>query len=572
MRILMTAALILGAASNAAGATFTTLDGAQDGFLSSLSRNGRIAAGSFVGGGLFAGAFVWRQGADAESIPFLSALGMNSWAQPVVGDANDAQGNAVAALAYSDLDTAGPGIVGPYPGSSPVDQFYSQAYGMSDNGIVVGLAYDASPNPIAFRWTAESGMSRLAVNRPQTFSRANGISADGNTIYGWNDHEDGFRSGVIWIQGKPIEPHNPGMYGDAFGSPPGEAFAANANGSVVVGQGYFDDLMQSQAWRWTRETDAQPIGIILPAPTLASVRHVLARMHGPTGAHADVRYNPDGFFFQAASYAIAVSADGNTIVGNTGDGQTQQAFIWTAAGGMVLLSDYAAANDIPVPDGFFLYSANALSADGRTIGGIGIDPTGSFIVPWVIDMHPAPTHDTLVIAQGAVIANDLPAGPFVGYPTGAAVSMTFRIAPNGQQLIPAHESAYPVSIDSFNLELRYMDPLDFTHYVATEQLAANGSPMLHLINDRPRADALELAPTPIATAGQSLEFSWSNPDGVLFDSDAADRINRSFGPDLFDAPTWVIRDGSHSMTIALQWVTVKDDTDPIFNDGFDPMP
>ena len=243
MRLLFTTALVLGVASTSALAgSFTSLDNAENGFLSALSRNGRIASGVYVSFGQYSGSFAWREGAGETDIPFGSVIGMNSWAQPMVGADVDADGYVIAAMAYSDLAISGPVPIGPYPGSNTLDNFYSQAYGVSDDGVVVGLAYDPSLNPIAFRWTKTGGMTRLAVNRPTTYSRANGISADGGTIFGWNDQFDGYRRGVIWIDGKPVEPHDPGPVGDDFGAPPGEALGTNASGSVVVGQGYWNDL------------------------------------------------------------------------------------------------------------------------------------------------------------------------------------------------------------------------------------------------------------------------------------------------------------------------------------------
>lgn len=496
---------------------------------------------------------------------------MNAWAQPIVGSADDGNGNAVAALAYSDLVDTGPVLVGPYPGSTPLDHFLSQADAISDTGVVVGFAYDASPNAIAFRWSADEGMQRLAVRRPDTYSRANAISANGNTIAGWSDQETGYRQGLIWVDGKPVEPHNPGIYGNAFGSPPSEGLSLSANGSVVVGQGYFDDLSQSQAWRWTQATDAQPIGIILPPPAAPGVAAVTAKMQPPTGAFADSRYRPFGFFNQVRSNAVSVSADGNTIVGNTGDNNTEQAFIWTQAGGMVLLSDYAAAHGIDIPAGFYLLSANALSADTLTIGGIGIDPTATYIVSWVMDMHQPSLHGTDVVAEGSVISNDLVDGPLAGYPVGAGVSMSFRMASTGTSIAPGRESTYAVGPASFGFEARYMDPTDFSHHVANEYLDAASAPLVHLVNDNPRGDGISLPPVATTATGETIGFSLSNAEGTLFDSDEATLINRTFGPSSFGNTTWEVRNGSHAMTIAVQWVSIHDgvDTDTIFASGFD---
>ena len=94
--------------------------------------------------------------------------------------------------------------------------------------------------------------------------------------------------------------------------------------------------------------------------------------------------------------------------------------------------------------------------------------------------------------------------------------------------------------------------------------------MLELTNDNPVADGVAMAATPVATSGQTFEFAVSNPGGVMFDSDEATHINRSFGPEMFDSTTWTIHEGANSMNVTLQWVTVKDSVDDvIFEDGFE---
>lgn len=569
-RTLIVAGLALAlSGGEAAAGTFATIDDAQSGFLQGMSRDGHVLTGSYVGGGLYAGSWMWRQGAGYQSLPLTASMGMNSWGQPTVGAAADADGNQVAALVYSDSGM-NPQLIAPYPGAVPQDNFLSQAYGVSDDGVVVGLAQNPDNNAIAFRWTQDSGMTRMPVDRPDTYSRANGISGSGGVIYGWNDREDGFRTGVIWVNGSPIYLHNPGMYGDSFGSPPGEALGSNYDGSVVVGQGYFDDNLYSEAWRWTQAGGTQPIGVIVrPGPALNSI----ARYTAPAGMFANARLpQPDGFFFPTQSFALAVSEDGNTIVGNSGIGNgggIVDAFIWTPATGMVFLSDYVATLGITIPAGFTLYSANAISADGLTIGGQGIDPTGSFVVPWTIDMHDSLPRDTLVTAVGVIGSNDLTDGPFAGYPVGAAVTMTFRLAPGGTPVVAGYASDYALGAGSFQLVATYQDQVDFSHHTAIETLDPATTPLLHLTNDNPRADGLSLDATATATAGQTLNFGVSNNDGVLFDSDQAAHINRSLRSDQLDTTTWNVSEAGHSMQISLQWVTLQDDDDAIFRDGFD---
>lgn len=572
-RNLMAAGLALALISSSAVAgTFMTIDAAQNGFVQGMSRDGHILTGSYVGGGTYSGSWLWRQGAGYQSLPLTASMGINAWGQPSVGAADDGAGNQVAALVYSD-SAASPYLIGPYPGSLPQDHFYSQAYGVSDDGVVVGLAQNPDNNAIAFRWTQAGGMTRMAVDRPDTYSRANGISGDGDVVYGWNDREDGFRTGVIWVDGSPIYPTNPGIYGDAFGSPPGEALGSNHDGSVIVGQGYFDDNLYSEAWRWTLATDAKPIGVIVragPAPTLgASIPRT--KVPGDGFANAGPAH-PDGFFYPTQSYALAVSADGNTIVGNSGVGNgggIVDAFVWTPATGMVFLAEYAAARGITIPAGFLLYSANAISSDGLTIAGNGIDPTGSFVVPWIIDMHDSQARDVVVTAVGSISSNDLTAGPFEGYPVGAAVTMTLHLAPDGTPVMAGYASDYSVREGSFQLVATYQDPIDYSHHVATESLDPAATPLLHLTNDNPRADGLHLDATATATPGQTFNFGMSNAQGILFDSDQAAHVNRSVRSDQLDTITWNVGETGHSMTISLQFVTIEDDDDALFHDGFE---
>jgi hypothetical protein len=298
----------------------------------------------------------------------------------------------------------------------------------------------------------------------------------------------------------------------------------------------------------------------------------IARYTAPAGIFANARFpHPDGFFFPTQSFALAVSEDGNTVVGNSGIGNgggIVDAFVWTPATGMVFLAEYAAARGVTIPDGFLLYSANAISADGLTIGGNGIDPTGSFVVPWIIDMHDNQARDTIVTAVGSIGSNSLTAGPFMGYPVGASVTMTLHLTPGGTPVTAGYATDYGVRAGSFQLVATYQDPNDFSHHVASESLGASAAPLLHLSNDHPRADGLRLDATPTATVGQTFNFSVSNAQGTLFDSDQVAHVNRSLRSDLFNATTWNVSEAGHSMQISLQWVTLEDDMDTIFRDGF----
>jgi hypothetical protein len=518
MRITLHAGIALALIAGPAFAgTFTEID-IVSGQATSISHNGRI-----VGGIAGASAWRWAKGRGSEVIDgFTSTNGMSSWGQPVAGSATDGNGNEVAAIAYSNSNFVGPTLIGAYPGGIGFDTSLSTAYDTSDNGVAVGLAYDAASNAIAFRWSAAEGMTRLTVNRPASYSRANGISPDGSAIYGWNDQDNGNRTGVIWRNGVPLD------LVDANGEGVGEALASNSDGSVVVGTGASTDL-GSEAWRWTAATGVQPIGFI---------------------------------GFAGTASAFGVSEDGNVAVGASGFGWNRDAVVWTPATGMLLLSEYATVRGVTIPDGWRLGTATGVSADGRTISGWGFGPNG--IRSFVIDLRDDTPTEAVVEAHGTVAWNDLPSGPFANVTIGTKVTMTFRISPEGAiDFDPGMATRYPIVLDSFQLRAGS----------ASDVLVATSfGPGLLLSNDYPKSDGIHLWETPMATDGQSMEFELFNPGGDLFDSNELNRINRTFGPEFFEKASWnVTAGGEFGMYMSLDSVSINDysNADVIFANGFD---
>jgi hypothetical protein len=555
MRHAIVPALILAVHAGAAQAgSFHAL--VQNGGVAGLSHNGRIAIGVTATGLNGAPSWRWTTETGVVDIPdFLDAMGVSTWAQPSAGAAHDENDYEVAAIAYSNASVVGPIVIGPYPGGLEVDGFLSSAYGVSDDATAVGLAYDSTGLPLAFRWNAADGMTRLPVNRPATFSRASGISHDGSTIFGWNDQSDGYRSGVIWRDGAALD------LTDANGQPIGEALGTNADGSVVVGGGYFT-ANGSEAWRWTAATGAQPIGI-LPASVAGARAPVTRESPRRDLARPSLAPAPDGVL-PPESFAFAVSDDGNVIVGASGAWPVRTASIWTPATGLMPLADYVTARGVVVPDGWFLASASAISADGETIGGWGLDETGT-MAAFVIDLHDDTPVDAIVEAHGTVGFNDLVDGPFAGIAVGTPVDLSFVLSHDGFELDPSHATSYPIELDTFSLRIGD----------ATETLASTGDgPALMLTNDYPLSDGIHLFATPTAS-GQAFEFELFNPGGNLFDSDDLDRIDRTFGPDLFEKISWMVSSGDHSLQVTLDTVGIHDVglvTDRIFGDGFEVKP
>jgi len=550
-------ALLAGAAH---AASFTDL-GIANGQMTSLSHNGRIAAG-------IAGESGWRWAKDRGSsvlTGFVEVEGMSSWAQPVAGAWTNAATLDIAALAYSNSDLlGGPVEIGGMPGATGLDGTLSVGYGVSDTKVAVGLAYDDGGNAIAFRWDAGNGIARLTVNRPGNYSRANGISADGSVIWGWNDQDDGFRSAVVWHDGVPTD------LVDAESNPIGEADGGSRDGSVIVGSGLATPD-GSSAWRWTAATGVQPLGVPTLAPGRSAVaapasieRAALVAAHPERGSARVGDAAPQGF--PPASYAFGVSDDGNVIAGRSGAFPMFFATVWTPSTGMVRLDDYAAARGVAIPAGWSLMTATAVSADGLTIGGWGIDPNNA-LNSFVIDLHDDTPREALLEAHGTVNWNDLPDGPFAGVPVGTPVTMTFRMSPDGFEIEPGVATSYPVEIETFSLVAG----------TASDTLVATASgPGVWITNDYPLSDGIHLFETPTSTAGQAMEFELFNPGGDMFDSDDLGRINRTFGPEFFEKVSWVVAAGGQfGMYMALDSVSihdVDDGSDVIFADGFESQP
>lgn len=272
---------------------------------------------------------------------------MNSTAVGVSAD-----GTVVAGTVWSDLVTfrafrwtSGGGMTG--LGLLP-DGRYTQAHAISaDGSVVVGDGYGEERNDEGFRWTSSGGMESLE-NRPEPYigyydeSEANGVSADGSVVVGRADvilpndtHYEAYR----WTSGTGIV---------TLGNPPGtttsSAHAVSANGTVIVGQRATPNRIGGEAFRWTS-----------------------------SGGMESLDNRPGAEYF--GSDALGVSADGSTVVGRAHFDAGYRAYRWTEGKGMQSVSELLTSSGIDMT-GWLLTHATAISANGRTIVGNGINPDG----------------------------------------------------------------------------------------------------------------------------------------------------------------------------------------------------
>jgi probable HAF family extracellular repeat protein len=144
----------------------------------------------------------------------------------------------------------------------------------------------------------------------------------------------------------------------------GYSLNISADSTVIVGYDQSDN--GTEAFRWTQETGMVSLG------TLAVGESYYGQLY------------------------ISTSADGSIIVGAS----TNQAFHWTQKTGMVSLKETLIGAGLDV-SGWSLTSANGISADGFTIVGNGINPSGQSEA-WVANLEPIPEPLTILGSIAAI--------------------------------------------------------------------------------------------------------------------------------------------------------------------------
>lgn len=306
-----------------------------------VSADGSVVVGLGVGvNGIEA--FRWTQAGGLVGLGDLlggdfksTATGVSADGSVVVGYGNGGSGNEAFRW------TQAGGLVGLGNLSGGTDNFANRAGVSADGSVVVGRSTGANGTE-AFRWTQAGGMVGLGgLPVPGTSfngnSAANAVSADGLAVVGSS------RSAPVrWTEAGGIV--NLGFLQGPNGLS-NEANAASADGSVVVGNSV--GLNGFEAFRWTE-----------------------------AGGMVGLGYLPGGSFVSIAS---GVSADGSVVVGNSvgaGSFVAANAFIWTAPQGMVSLQDLLIASGVDL-SGWTLSRATGVAANGRTIVGSGINPSGN---------------------------------------------------------------------------------------------------------------------------------------------------------------------------------------------------
>ena len=238
-----------------------------------------------------------------------------------------------------------------------VDGNLSTAYDISGDGSrIVGLGWHPTWRAEAFLYTEGSGMAGLG--KPETASsRASAISRDGNVAVGWYENDDtGERRPARWIKGGPVD-----LFEGETAS--GEATGTNSDGSIIAGYQWYEGIGSRAFYR-----DAMG-------------NHMIDLLPG----HEN-NFSPRGI-------ANAVSDDGIVVGYSGGDpfwGDLEEAFVWTAGGGLMTAEDYLLKKGIVVPSNLKLISATSISADGKTMGGQAFNEDTFLNEAWVATSVPEP--------------------------------------------------------------------------------------------------------------------------------------------------------------------------------------
>lgn len=330
---------------------------------------------------------VGASGAGAQAtltgLGFLSPFAPSSSAAGISGDGLVAVGDSGPPVAYRWTSGIGMTGLGTLPGL-----FHSNAIAASfDGGVIAGSYTFSSGESRSFRWTTGGGMAEITGFPTGTGGHgALGVSDDGLVIAGTYLDSVGFRHAYHHTAAMGVTPIPP--LSAAFVET--RTTGISRDGTNVVGYAA-NDVGNFEAFRYTIGA-AAPVGLgDLSGGTFRSEAYgantagdVIVGMSESTSGLEAFRWAPGGMtglgdlpggLFD--SRALAVSADGSVIVGYGNGALGYRAMYWTAATGMVDLHGYLSSLGATGLAGWELFEASGVSADGMTITGSGIDPTGA---------------------------------------------------------------------------------------------------------------------------------------------------------------------------------------------------
>ncbi len=275
------------------------------------------------------------------------------------------------------------------------DQFSLASAVSSDGSVIVGSSGFA-PSVFecqGFRWSSSTGMQAIGpFAAPLVASLPNAVSATGEMIVGEGGMTPGspfaFRAGPAGIFSLGALPGADPDYSAAH--------AVSADGSVIAGRGR-TAAWETTAIRWTQGSGMVGLGHLNTSGFLDSRAYGCSQdglvivgestsENGPQEAFRWTNANmlglgdlPGGAFRSAA---LAVSENGNVVVGWSEAAGGNRAFIWDPSHGMRDLKQVLVARGWNVGN-WVLLRATAVS-NGKVVG-VGLNPAGQ-AEGWISDL------------------------------------------------------------------------------------------------------------------------------------------------------------------------------------------
>lgn len=249
-----------------------------------------------------------------------------------------------------------------YPMGEPGTPFHFGGVLAAEEHGALALQYYSDAGREAARWTPENGYEVIGDFGGGVFeSTPEGISDDGQVIVGIGNDAVG-PMGFRWT----AEEGRVALTDSASGYSARLVNGISADGKVIVGNAHMErETSVPVPMRWTEELGIVPLTVKGSPP--------------------------------AGGAAWGVSGDGSRIVGTTDVGT----FLWTETAGLVdlqalLVNRYGLDEEL---DGWLLGWPMAISDDGTTIAGLGVDAAGNS-TGWVATI-PEPS-SVLLAAIGGV--------------------------------------------------------------------------------------------------------------------------------------------------------------------------
>ena len=257
----------------------------------------------------------------------------------------------------------------------------SMALAVSANGsVVVGDAPAGTNSFGAFGWTAAKGILAL----PVALQFGNAVTSDGKMVAGgdnwWNVNGQAGKFGPF--AGNPDQTQALGLAGTiAAPIAVGAALKGSDNNGATL-----------HGFRWTPAGGLQDLGLTTGTQSIATAIStdgtvVFGEATDSSGFWRAFRWTAStgmtdlGTLGGPESVAYATNKDGSVVVGTSLTSSTSDsndAFIWTAAGGMQSLRSVLDANGVHGADNWVqVTSATGISTNGVIITGFGLSPRSS---------------------------------------------------------------------------------------------------------------------------------------------------------------------------------------------------